>query len=140
MFNVLAMRRIKDVMTMGVVTVKFYEPLKDVLERLEGNGISAIVVVDDQGEAMGIVSHFDIIQYLKDRSQADFSRMNAEDVMTPFTISIRPEKTLKDAAELMVDNKIHRLPVLHSVAYKKYIPVGIISASDIVRILTEELD
>lgn len=139
MFNVLGMKRIRDFMTMGVVTVKFYQPLSDVMERLEENGISAVIVVDDQGEAMGIISYYDIMDHLSSKSQVEFSEMTAEDVMTPFTISIGPEKTLKDAAELMVEKKIHRLPVLHSVKYRKNVPVGIISASDIVRILSQEM-
>jgi len=139
MFSVLAKKKVSDVMTRGVVTVKFYEPLSEVLKQMVRENISAVVVVSDDGEAMGIVSAYDIMRDLKDKSQAEFKSMVAEDVMTPFTISITPDRTLQEAAEIMVEKRIHRLPVLHSVEYKGRVPVGIISATDIVRVLTEEM-
>ena len=56
-----------------------------------------------------------------------------QDVMTDQPISITPDKSLKDAAHLMHDKNIRRLPVVddHKV-------IGIITRGDIIRTMAME--
>ena len=54
--------------------------------------------------------------------------------MSRDVLTIRPEATLREAARLMLENKIGGLPVLQGNNL-----VGIITESDIFRVLVQEL-
>ncbi len=139
MQRVLRDTRVRDVMTRGVVTVKFYEPVKEVLSAMVENDVSAVVVVDDRNEAMGIISTVDVLNELKSRGEDEVRRLEAEELMTPFTVSISPESSLLEAAEVMIERRIHRLVVLHPGEIAGGIPVGILSATDVLRVLHKSL-
>ncbi len=139
MQRVLRDTKVRDVMTRGVVTVKFYEPVKSVLKAMVENDVSAVVVVDDRSEAMGVISTVDVLKELKDRSEKEIEAMEAEELMTPFTVSINPESSLLEAAELMIEKRIHRLVVLHPHEIAGEVPVGILSATDVLRVLHKSL-
>ena len=55
-------------------------------------------------------------------------------LMTRDVLTVRPEATLREAARLMLENKIGGLPVLQGNDL-----VGIITESDIFRVLVQEL-
>ena len=50
-----------------------------------------------------------------------------QDIMTKKVITIQADKSLEEAADLMTENDIRRLPVVHEGAL-----VGIVSASDLI--------
>jgi predicted transcriptional regulator len=139
MRRVLRDTKVRDVMTRGVVTVKFYEPIKNVLATMVENDVSAVVVVDDRNEAMGIISTVDVLKEFRNRSEKEIEKMEAEELMTPFTVSIDPESTLREAAELMIEKRIHRLVVLHPGEIAGGVPVGILSSTDVLRVLHKNL-
>jgi predicted transcriptional regulator len=139
MQRVLRDTKVRDVMTRGVITVKFNEPIKNVLATMVENDVSAVVVVDDQNEAMGVISTVDVLKELKNRSEKEIEEMEAEELMTPFTVSISPESSLQEAAELMIEKRIHRLVVLHGGHIAGEMPVGILSATDVLRVLHKNL-
>lgn len=119
-------KKIEDVMQKNIVTVKFNAPVASVAKLLKERKISGVVVVDNVGEALGIISSLDLFKTL--RSSAD--GLTAEEVMTPFTIDISPESTLEEAALATLDNHIHRLVVIEAPHRRK--PVGIITSTDII--------
>ena len=49
------------------------------------------------------------------------------DIMSPNIITVSPEKTLEEAANIMTENKIKKLPVVENGRL-----VGIIAASDLI--------
>ncbi|WP_456474813.1 CBS domain-containing protein [Candidatus Pyrohabitans sp.] len=139
MQRVLRDTKVRDVMTRGVITVKYYEPIKEVLAVMVKSDVSAVVVVDEQNEAMGVISTVDVLKELRNRSEKEVEKMEAEELMTPFTVSISPESSLQEAAELMIEKRIHRLVVLHGGHIAGEVPVGILSATDVLRVLNENL-
>jgi acetoin utilization protein AcuB len=66
------------------------------------------------------------------RQQA--AAQTVESLMTRDVLTIRPDATLREAARLMLENKIGGLPVLQGNNL-----VGIITESDIFRVLVQEL-
>lgn len=125
-------KRVKDVMSRGVVTVRFDAPLREVIRKMAEADVSAVIAVDSESEIMGTISSIDVIKYLKSRPPEDLKKAVAEDVMTP-TIHIEPNKTLRDAAEIMIGKRIHRLVVLHPHQVAGNRPVGVLSITDIIR-------
>ena len=71
----------------------------------------------------------DFIDYLKETGR------HADELMTKDVISATEETSLSELAELMVDRKIKRIPILHDGHL-----VGIVSRADIVKALANNPD
>ena len=123
-------KRVRDVMTRGVVTVPFDTPVSESAKLLVKEDISSIVVTAPDNEAVGVISEIDLIKVF----DKDWDKLTAEEVMSTFVRTIDPEMTIKKAADIMRDLNIHRLLILHKAPGRSYdVPVGILSASDILR-------
>lgn len=111
---------VKDYMTKDVVTVEIPSARDDVLRILKRTGISGVPVIKAKTkELLGIVTRKDLL-HTPEESQVAILMSDK-----PFTIGSKA--TLVEAAELMIEKNIRRLPVVDG---KKL--VGIISVSDIV--------
>jgi len=108
--------------------------------------------VDDVGKLVGIISETDLmwqetgvtppayimfldsVIYLQNPATYDRELHKAlgqtvGEVMSKNPVTIAPEKTVKEAAQLMHDRSVHRLPVIDSQSQV----VGIVTRGDIVR-------
>jgi predicted transcriptional regulator len=123
-------KRVRDVMTRGVITVSFDTPVSKITKLLVEGDISGVAVTAPDDEVVEVVSEIDIIKVF----DQDWDKLTAEDVMSTFVRTIDPETTIKKAADIMRDLNIHRLLILHRAPGRSYdVPVGILSASDILR-------
>ncbi|MCA9709371.1 MAG: CBS domain-containing protein [Myxococcales bacterium] len=151
--SLLTRLRVADVMTTDVVAVAPDTSLDTVARQLSANRISGVPVVDASGRAVGVVSVTDLVDPKRKASQTRgfpvFYRIEdgwatpevddavikagrAEDVMTPMPFTIESDATLLQAAEAMVEHRVHRLLVTEDGALK-----GLISTIDVLRGLTE---
>ena len=137
--------RVAQVMTRNVLTVTPNTPLRDVARLMTEHGISGVPVVE-QGSVLGIISESDIMA--KERGPAaphgrikrwlarkprpaEAERLQARTVgeaMTAPAIAIESWRTASDAAGLMLDRRVHRVPVLEDGKL-----VGIVTRADLVR-------
>ena len=125
-------KRIRDVMTRGVISVPLDTPVSDVVKILVEEDISGIAITAPDGEAVGVISEIDIVKVF----DQNWNKLTAEDIMSSFVRSVNPETSIKKAADLMRDLNIHRLLILSlSPAYG--LPVGIITARDILRAIVK---
>jgi CBS domain-containing protein len=122
---------LRDVMTRGVVTVPMDVTVKHVTVMLTEQGLSAIVVISPDGEAVGVISDMDILKVI---GQDGWENMAVETIMTTHLETVRPTSTLNEAAKIMREKHIHRLLVFseHGVGASQR-PIGVLSASDIVK-------
>ena len=126
--NISKEKRVRDVMTRGVITAPFDTPVSEIAKLLVREHISGIVVTAPNGEAVGVISEIDIIKVF----EKDWDKLTAEDVMSSVVRTIDPETTLRKAAAIMRDLNIHRLVIL-SLKPAPGVPIGILTASDILR-------
>ncbi|MBW6518409.1 MAG: CBS domain-containing protein [ANME-2 cluster archaeon] len=125
---------LKDVMTRGVMTVSMDIPVKEVAYLMSNQHVSGIAVVDHTGEIMGVISEMDILKTVNNESLLDEP---AESIMNYYVQSVKPTTSLKVAAEMMMKHGYHRLIVLsESGVGASNRPIGILSASDIVRTIS----
>lgn len=150
---------IADVMTPSPIVVSPETPLHEVISILAENQMSGLPVVDENGILVGIVSETDLmwresgvtpppyimlldsVIYLKNPSQyeKDIHKalgQTAGEVMTRHPHTITPDKRLPEAARLMHEKEVQRLPVVDSEGKV----IGILSRGDIVRALAAELE
>ncbi len=121
-------RLIKDVMQKDIIAVKFDTYLSDAIAKMKEHAISGLVVVDNIGEYVGVVSAFDVFKSINESDNVDSLRV--EDFMTPFTITIYLDDSSAAAAQTMMENNIHRLVVTESPRSKK--PIGIVTSTDLI--------
>ncbi|NOZ58851.1 MAG: CBS domain-containing protein [Euryarchaeota archaeon] len=138
--GLLSAYRVREVMTRGVVTVHFTSGVGEVLREMVENDVTAVVVVNSDGETMGVISSVDIMRKLAGRSREEASALSAEDIMTPHTIAISPESSVEEAAQVMLERGIHRLVITQEKPFGSLpVPVGILSATDLVKLYHTEL-
>jgi len=125
-------KRVRDVMTRGVISVSFDTSVSEIAKLLVKEDVSGIAVTAPDDEVVGVISEIDLIKVF----DKDWNTLTAEDVMSTFVRAIDPETTIKKAADIMRDLNIHRLLIL-SVSPAPGIPIAILTASDILRASVE---
>lgn len=124
--------RVRDWMHAGVVTCRPDTPVTDVARTMRAEHISALVVTDAEGLAVGVISRTDLASStFVEAYLAHWRGMEARHLMTSPAVSVRPEMPVAEAIELLRRRKIHRLVVSEPAAGGER-PVGILSMTDIV--------
>jgi CBS domain-containing protein len=138
--------KVRDVMSRDVVSVSRDMPLKELAALLSERRISGVPVVDDE-RVVGVVSEADVLMKQVGRpvsrrrplewifgEQQDPEELRrrlastAGDAMTAPAVTIDAGRSLREAAALMVDAKVNRLPVTTDDRL-----VGILTRADLVR-------
>ena len=123
----------RDWMHQGVITCRPDTSVDEVAETMEMKDISALVVVDEAGDAIGVISRTDLVNarfvrpYLK-----HWRGMAAEHLMSHPVISVTPDTDIKAAVEMLHEKRIHRLVVVETVGSHRR-PVGILSVTDLAK-------
>lgn len=131
-------KTVRDWMHGGVITCRPDTPAAEVAATMERNDISALVVVDDGGGALGVISRTDLVNarfiqpYMK-----HWRGLNAEHLMSKPVISVSPETSINEAVQLLNEKRIHRLVVAEKEGGQVR-PVGILSVTDLARHVGEE--
>jgi CBS domain-containing protein len=133
-------------MTTRVVAVRTSASFRDMAEMLRKTKISAFPVLDDTGRVIGVVSEADML--VKEAALADGTSVlaalrhfreddkaagvTAGDLMTSPAITIGPDAPVPEAARVMYDRRIKRLPVVSPTGHL----LGIISRVDVLAVFS----
>ncbi len=133
-------------MTTSVVAVRKDASFKEMAAMLASRRISAFPVLDDAGRVVGVVSEGDLL--VKEAVQADGTSLfaalrhiredekatgiTAGDLMTGPAITIGPDAPVEEAARLMYDRRVKRLPVVNKAGRL----LGIISRVDVLAVFS----
>jgi CBS domain-containing protein len=143
--------RVRELMTEQVLTIGPEAPVKDVARILVDNGISGMPVCDIEGHVLGVISEGDILYKEHDprdshlggplgwiidgtpnyAGYAKAQALTARNSMTSPAITIAPWESAADAARIMCERHVNRLPVV-----KDERLVGIVTRADLVRAFT----
>ena len=116
--------KVKEIMTTPVISARATTKTSAVATLLAEHDISAVVITDERGAVVGVVSEHDLLARRGD---------TAGDIMSPGVISVTPDTDVDDVRFLLVDRRIRRVPVLAGQEL-----VGIVSRSDVVRLMVIE--
>jgi acetoin utilization protein AcuB len=135
--------KVSERMTTPVITALPDLPIQEALNLMREKGIRRIPVVDKGGRLKGIVSDRDLLH----ASPSDatslsvwelnylLSKVTLRDVMTKSVITVEGDSRIRETARIMVDKKIHGLPVMDGDTM-----VGIITETDLFKVLVELLE
>lgn len=133
--------RAKDVMSEGITSLADNATVQEAIELLVNTGVSAMPVLDRDGNMIGIVSEADLIRratpeaWRRDLDSDDTAIAGSHarpvtDVMTEKVITIDEEMPLVEVAKLMSIQRIKRLPVTRGKSV-----VGVLSRVDLLKAL-----
>ncbi|MDP2605146.1 MAG: CBS domain-containing protein [Deltaproteobacteria bacterium] len=128
---------VRDWMHPGVITCRPDTPVDQVAITMDEKDISALVVVDEAGNAIGVISRTDLVNarfiqpYMK-----HWRGMSAEHLMSKPVISVSPETRIKEAVAVLQERRIHRVVVVEQHAGRVR-PIGILSVTDLARHMGE---
>lgn len=140
--------KVRDLMTTDPLAVAPETLLKEAARTMVRNKVSGLPVIRDE-ILVGIVTEGDFLRQEANRDQPyRFSLLDAlfgegpaeapaaefvSEVMTESVITIKPEATIGEAARVMANQRVKRLPVLEEDGAL----VGIISRADVVNAFTK---
>ncbi|MBS1263207.1 MAG: hypothetical protein MAG715_00378 [Methanonatronarchaeales archaeon] len=149
--------KVNDIYTSGVTGVHRHSSINHVVKEMRENGIHRVVVKEDNGFPVGIITRSDLaftefgeaasgmrekdvkmtrkVEKGGEKRLRSVVRVNlvAEDVMTEDVTSVDMNFSATDAAKLMLERGVSGLPVLGHDDM-----VGIVTKTDIVRAVAEE--
>lgn len=114
---------VRDFMTHDVVSVEIPGNRDDILKIMKRTGISGVPVLKNK-ELIGIITRKDLLK------KSDETQLGL--LMTPDPITISPDANISDAAELMMEHHIRRLPIIENKEL-----VGIISVADLINAIAQ---
>jgi CBS domain-containing protein len=135
-----------DVMTTHVVAVRKDASFKEMVARMRNAHISAFPVIDPGGKVVGVVSEADMLNKEADQATSPgtvagllhfrfhekAAGVTAGELMTSPAVTIGPDALVVEAARLMRDRRVKRLPVVNGTGHL----IGIISRTDVLSVFT----
>lgn len=141
----------KDIMTRDVFSVTQETDLKELAAMFVKHKVTAMPVVDDAGKLVGMISQTDLVEqdkplhiptvislfdwviYLESEKkfQEEVEKVTARtvnEICSREPVTCSPETPVSEIASLMVDNKVHLVPVVDNGNL-----VGVVARLDLIR-------
>lgn len=152
-------KTVAEVMSRDPIAVTPQTPIREAMKILAERRISGLLVVNDAGKLVGIISETDLLWqqtgveppvyivfldsviYLENPARYEEELHKAlgqtvGEVMTREPVVVKPDQPLRKAAKLMQDKSLRRLAVTDNQGKV----IGVLTAGDIVRAMIAELD
>lgn len=128
---------VRDIMVAPVATVEFNSDLLSAIHKMNKLRIGSLVIVKS-GYPVGIITERDILLKIAG-NDINIKAMKVQDIMTSPVHIVKGEASVEEAAKIMAEKSIRRLPVV-----KERTLIGIVTSSDIAKavakgILTREV-
>ena len=132
---------VKDVMSIHVIAARRNASYKEMAAMLRNQRVSAFPVIDEDNRVIGVVSETDLLTkealegsvprtvqgMTRQRVRSQVNGVTAADLMTKPAVTIGPDQTVTDAARLMYNRRVKRLPVVNGDGTL----IGIVTRSDV---------
>ena len=115
--------KVQDVMTPNPRTVELSDTIEDAARIMRDEDTGAVPVVEDD-RVIGMVTDRDIV--IRAVADGDFEA-TIDDIVTDDVVCATPDMSTAEAAELMSEHQIRRLPVVDEAEHL----VGIVSIGDL---------
>lgn len=131
---------VSGLMTRPVFALRRDDDLATLRDLMEDRDVRHVPVVDPEGDLLGLVTHRDLLRtsLVEQEDTPDFvehevlSHLTVGDIMTSDVETVTPEADIREAAQLMYENKFGCLPVVEGSHL-----VGILTESDFVRLMAQ---
>lgn len=128
---------VRDWMHLGVISCAPDTSAEEVAGSMKAHDVSALVVADAEGYAVGLISRTDLVNatfvepYLR-----HWRGLSARHLMTSPVISVRVDTPIEEAVRVIRERRIHRVVVTVEEGTRQR-PIGILSVTDLAGHLTD---
>jgi CBS domain-containing protein len=124
---------VRDLMKVGVKTCPMSTPIIEIARLLLDADLEAVVVLDEEGHAVGIVSQDELVRaYGRD----DIQELTAESIMREQVPQIPPDIPVTAAAQIMHDLRVRVVFLMHNADGISY-PAASLSYKHLLRALCD---
>ena len=125
------MEEIREIMTENVESCTLLDNMFEVAVKMKDLNVGAIPIVD-QEKLVGMITDRDIV--IRGVAEKHPGSTKVEDIMSKTLVTVTPDTSSKEAAKLMAEHQIRRLPVVDNGKL-----IGIVSLGDFaIRELTDD--
>ena len=121
--------KVKDIMTRNVQTVSENCTIEEVAEHMKRLNVGSIPVCDDLNRLVGVVTDRDIV--IRGLTSGSDVHTPVGQVMTTNPVTITPDTSVHEAARIMAENQIRRLPVVENNEVVGIVSIGDLAVRDI---------
>ena len=130
--------RVRDLMTHDVLAARPEDTAATLRNLMYERDVRHIPVIEEDRSLVGLVSQRDLLRHslIEQSDVPDFiedallERLRVRELMTTGVVSIEPDSDIREAAQIMYENKFGCLPVVEGTRL-----VGILTESDFVRLM-----
>ena len=127
---------VSEAMNKGIIAIGPDTRPIEAFEKMYREGVRRLFVTNDDGNPVGVISYLDLVSVLgtiKPGTKLP-NDLKIEDIMSENVITISADDKIEDAANLMLRADVSGLLVL-----EKEKPVGVITKTDICRLVAAEI-
>ncbi len=136
----MSVMRVRDLMTRDVIAARPGDSIAHLRDLMVDRDVRHMPVIEGENDLVGLVSQRDLLRnhLIEQADVPDFvedallERLLVRELMTTGVLSIEPESDIREAAQLMYENKYGCLPVVEGNRL-----IGILTESDFVRLMAE---
>jgi len=125
---------VRDLMTVGVLTCGTETPIKTITKAMIEKDLEAVVVLDQEGHALGFISQDELVQAY---ALGKYENLVAHEIMKDGIPQIPPDIPIAAAAQLMQDQGLRVFFLMHHAGGIEY-PAAIITYKHFLRHLMIE--
>ncbi len=127
-------KRVSDIMSTRLESIRMSESAKEAAKKMLDKNVSSLLVVDEDGQAIGIITERDIARgvCIHDVLSKEFK---VRHLMTSPLSTIDPSLSAEMAANRMLQDKVR-----HLIVKEDDKTVGIVTATNFIDYLNEQLD
>ncbi|MEM3795484.1 MAG: CBS domain-containing protein [Thermoprotei archaeon] len=119
--------RARDIMSSPPVTAKASSTLREAAEKMWSEKVGSVIVVDDEGYLLGILTERDIVfAAAKGLFEASEKKPTVESVMTKNVVTVNENSSIAQVAQLMSEFNIKHIVVMSQEGR----PIGVVSLRD----------
>jgi len=117
---------VREIMIKNVRTVRPNSTVTEIVRKMNKFEIGSVVVVEGE-KPVGIITERDILRRVLEVTLAS-EALKAKEIMSAPLITVSDQSTVDEAARIMIDKRIKKMPVVHEGKL-----VGILTSTDVMR-------
>lgn len=129
-------RTVLEAKRYGIYSCRQDETLLGAAQTIVSKDISALVVVQDNDSLAGVITRTDLLRACLESE--DWVDKPVTDYMSTDVVTVDPHTLLKQVAELLLENKIHRVVVVREVNGRER-PIAVVSDGDFLYHMVKEV-
>jgi len=124
---------VEAIMTSPAICIVKDRPIGEALELMNDKEIAHLVITNDKGRVVGVLSTWDLMDVLGSSrfKNTPATRIYVSAVMSEPPVVVDRKDKITKAMKLMIENDFSFLPVVN----EEHLPIGVVSETDMVRSL-----